>query len=288
MLTHERDLYLFDAATGTARRLTETPEADEELAELSPTGGHVAFVRSNDLYVIDCHSGQEKRLTSDGSKDLLNGILDWVYQEEVYGRGQFRAFWFSPSGEQLAFLQLDQTPVLPYAVTDSIHYRQELEETRYPKAGDPLPVARMWVADVKSGGLREVGLSDFPADDRIVVRVTWSPTGQLYLQVQNRIQNEQSILRVDHLTGVATRLLHEKSPGWIEVLGQPKFLPDGDFLWLSDLPAGRRHLHRFNTKTQTLKQLTKGDWDIAELQGVTPDGKTAFVTGNYSRRSMCS
>ena len=280
--THERDLYLFDATKGTARRLTSTPDTEEQLAELSPTGGHVAYVRDNDLYLIDCETGTEKRLTKDGSSELLNGILDWVYQEEIYGRGQFRAFWFSPNGQQLAFLQLDQTPVHRYSVSDSIHYRQELEETRYPKAGDPLPVARMWVADVGSGALREVGLSEFPAEDRLVVRVTWSPAGQLWLQVQNRIQNEQSILRVDHTTGVATRLLHEKSPGWIEVLGQPKFLPGGDFLWLSDLPSGRRHLHRFELATQSLKQLTKGDWDIAELQGITPDGKTAFVTGNYS------
>ncbi len=140
----------------------------------------------------------------------------------------------------------------------------------------------MWVADVSSGELREVGLSEFPADDRLVVRVTWSPSGELWLQIQNRIQNEQSILRVDHATGVAKRVLHEKSPGWIEVLGQPKFLPNGDFLWLSDLPGGRRHLHRFEVASQTLKQLTKGEWDIGELQGVSPDGKTAFVNGNYS------
>lgn len=280
--THERDLYLFDAAKGAARQLTSTPDSEEQLAELSPTGAHVAFVRDNDLYLIECASGNEKRLTKDGSSELLNGILDWVYQEEIYGRGQFRAFWFSPNGQQLAFLQLDQTPVHRYSVSDSIHYRQELEVTRYPKAGDPLPVARMWVADVGSGELREVGLSEFPADDRLVVRVTWSPTGELYLQIQNRIQNEQSILRVDYATGVATRVLHEQSPGWIEVLGQPKFLPGGDFLWLSDLPGGRRHLHRFDVKSQSLRALTKGDWDISELQGVTPDGKTALVTGNYS------
>ena len=280
--TQDRDLYLFDASAGTARQLTNTPEEEEQLAELSPTGGHVAFVRDNNLFVIDCRTGVERQITKDGSNDRLNGILDWVYQEEIYGRGQFRAFWFSPDGKQLAFLQLDQTPVLGYSVSDSIHYRQELEETRYPKAGDPLPVARLWLADVSSGALREVGLSEFPADDRLVVRVTWSPAGKLWVQVQNRIQNEQSILRIDTASGTAKRMLHEKSPGWIEVLGQPKFLPNGDFLWLSDLPAGRRHLFRFNVQTQSLKALTQGDWDIAELQGVTPDGQTALVTGNLS------
>ncbi len=280
--TYEQDLYLFDADAGQARRLTSTPKAEEQLAELSPTGAQAAFVRDNDLYLVDCQTGEERRLTHDGSSDLLNGILDWVYQEEIYGRGQFRAFWFSPDGQQLAFLQLDQTPVHRYSVSDSIHYRQELEETRYPKAGDPLPIARMWLAEVATGQLKEVSLSQFPPEDRLVVRVTWSPKGELWLQVQNRIQNEQSVLRVDAATGASTRALYEKSPGWIEVLGQPKFLPDGDFLWLSDLPGGRRHLYRFDVQTERLQPLTKGDWDIADLQGVTPDGRTAFVTGNYS------
>ncbi len=139
LLSHEQDLYLFKADSGSAGRLTFTPKAEEQLAELSPTGSHVAFVRDNNLFVVDCQTGDEKQLTKDGSSELLNGILDWVYQEEVYGRGNFRAFWFSPNGQQLAFLQLDQTPVQRYAVSDSIHYRQELEETRYPKAGDPCP-----------------------------------------------------------------------------------------------------------------------------------------------------
>ncbi len=96
--THERDLYLFDATKGTARKLTNTPDAEEQLAELSPTGNHVAFVRDNDLYVIDCETGAEKRLTKDGSSDLLNGILDWVYQEEIYGRGSSARFGSAPVG----------------------------------------------------------------------------------------------------------------------------------------------------------------------------------------------
>jgi dipeptidyl-peptidase 4 len=282
MLSQQSDIYLYDVAADTARQLTHSPKEAEELSELSPTGQHVAYVRDNDIYIVNCQTTEERRLTKDGSKELLNGILDWVYQEEVYGRGQFRAFWFSPDGQRLAFLQLDQSPVLHYQVSDSIHYRQQLEDTRYPKAGDPLPVARMWIADIASGQLREVDLSAFPADDRLVVRVTWSPQNELWLQIQNRIQTEQFVLRVDAASGQATRVLEEKSPGWIEILGQPKFLPDGDFLWLSDLPDGRRHLSRFDVQSGKLARLTNGDWDIGDLLAISPDGQTAFITGNIS------
>ncbi|MGN6544053.1 MAG: DPP IV N-terminal domain-containing protein, partial [Aureliella sp.] len=282
LLSQEKELYLFDAASGSARQLTQSPDAEEELAQVSPTGQQVAFVRDNDLFLIDVASAKQRRLTHDGSSELLNGILDWVYQEELYGRGNFRAFWFSPDGKQLAFLQLDESPVHHYRVSDSISYRQDLEDTRYPKAGDPLPVVQVWLAEVESGKLRKIDLSDFPANDRLVVRVSWSPDNELWLQIQNRIQTEQAVVRVDPRSGRAQRVLEEESPGWIEVLGTPKFLPDGDFLWLSDLPDGRRHLTRYDVQGDKLARLTNGGWDIAEILAVSPDGRTAFVSGNLS------
>ncbi len=281
LLSAANDLYYFDGATRKARPLTNSPE-EEELSELSPNGAYAGFVKKNDLYVIDCQTGEERRLTKDGSPELLNGKLDWVYQEEVYGRDKFRAFWFSPDSQRIAFLQLDESPVPHYEVSDSISYRQTLEDTRYPKAGEPLPIARVWIVDIASGQLREVDLSQHPAEDRLVVRFTWSPTNELWLQIQNRIQTEQTVLKVDPATGKTTRMLFEKSRGWIEVLGQPKFLPDGDFLWLSDLPDGRRHVHRFDVESRQLKALTRGDWDVADIVGVTADGKTAYVTGTIS------
>src|SRR5262245_28529682 len=81
---------------GAARELAGTADGECELAELSPDGAHVAFVQANDLILVDTASGTKRELTQDGSADVFNGKLDWVYQEEVYGRGDFKAFWWSP------------------------------------------------------------------------------------------------------------------------------------------------------------------------------------------------
>lgn len=282
LVPHRRDLYYFDAENGAARQLTHSSEEDEEFAELSPDGKHVAFLRKNDLWVVGTESTELKQLTKDGSEELLNGKLDWVYQEELYGRGNFKAYWWSPDGRQIAFLQLDQTPVLHYQVPDSTSFRQQLEDTRYPKAGDPLPVARMWIADVASGRMQQVDLSAFDETDRLIARVTWSPANELWLQILNRIQNKQSVVRVDRESGKAATLFTESTDGWIEVLGTPEFVINGDFLWLSDLPSGRRHLHRVSTATGKRTQLTSGDWDVEALLSVTSDKSTAFVSGNIS------
>jgi dipeptidyl-peptidase 4 len=282
LIAHRRDLYYFESTSQAVRQLTHSPDLDEELAELSPDGKYVAFVRENNLWLVDTESTELKQLTKDGSKELLNGILDWVYQEELYGRGNFKAFWWSPDSRTIAFLQLDQTAVARYQVSDSTSIRQSLEETRYPKAGDPLPTARMWILDVQSRTLREIDLSSHPAEDRLVARVTWSPNNELWLQIFNRIQNQQSLVQVDRGTSVTTKLFTESTSGWIEVLGTPVFLPGGDFLWLSDLPAGRRHLYRVSATTGAKTPLTSGEWDVDSLVSVSADSATAFVLANIS------
>ncbi len=282
LVPHRRDLYYFDADSGAARQLTHSETEDEEFAELSPDGRHVAFLRDNNLWVVATESTELKQLTKDGSEELLNGKLDWVYQEELYGRGNFKAYWWSPDGRQIAFIQLDQTPVLHYQVSDSISFRQQLEDTRYPKAGDPLPVARMWIVDVASGALNQVDLSEFNEADRLIARVTWSPSNELWLQVFNRVQNKQAVVRVDRETAKTSTLFTESTEGWIEVLGTPEFLSNGDFLWLSDLPNGRRHLYRVSATTGKRIPLTSGDWDIESLVSVSSDKSTAFVSGNIS------
>lgn len=282
LVSHRGDLYYFNSATDSVRQLTHSPDEKEQLAELSPTGEHVAFVRDNNLWVVDCESTELKQLTRDGSVERLNGILDWVYQEELYGRGNFKAFWWSPGGTQIAFLQLDQTQVPDYQVSDSISYGQSLEATRYPKAGQPLPDVHVGLVGIDSGETRHVDLSKFDAQDRLIARVTWSPDHQVWLQVFNRVQNRQDLVRVDPESMAARTLLTEVSPGWIEVRGTPRFLPDGDFLWLSDLPEGRTHLYRVSEQTGQRSQLTSGEWDVQSLVAVTPDPNTAFVLANSS------
>ena len=72
-----------------AVRLT-TGSAGEEHVSFSPDGRLVAFVRDNNLYVADVATAARTPLTTDGTAKILNGRLDWVYQEEIYGRGEPR------------------------------------------------------------------------------------------------------------------------------------------------------------------------------------------------------
>jgi len=99
----------------------------------------VAFVRKNDLYVAEVASGAEHRITNDGGEKVLNGKLDWLYQEEVYGRGTWRAFWWSPDSSELAFLRLDEEGVPNYTLVDDVESPAAVETSPYPRAGDQTP-----------------------------------------------------------------------------------------------------------------------------------------------------
>ncbi len=135
LLNWNNDLFYYQLGSDKAVRVTNNPE--EEVGEtFSPDDRMLGFVRNNNIYVYDLAAQRERRLTADGSPKILNGRLDWVYQEELYGRGNFEAYWWSPDSTQLAYLRLDENPVHEFTVVDQIPYHQTLEVTPYPLAGD--------------------------------------------------------------------------------------------------------------------------------------------------------
>jgi dipeptidyl-peptidase-4 len=119
LVNHANDLFYYEFGAERAWRLTSNP--DEEVGEtFSPDGRMVSYVRGNNIYITDLAAQRERALTSDGSPKILNGRLDWVYQEELYGRGNFEGYWWSPDSTMIAYLRLDETPVHEFTVVDHI------------------------------------------------------------------------------------------------------------------------------------------------------------------------
>src|SRR5215218_2268137 len=152
LVSRDNDLWLYDTAGGVLKRLTNTK--DEELeADFSPDGKWISFVRGNNLFVVDVARTREKQLTRDGGEKILNGYLDWVYEEELYGRGQKRGYWWSPDSKYIAFLRTDESPVPKFVLTDDTEPNQRVENTDYPQAGDPNPLVTLGIADVTKTSL---------------------------------------------------------------------------------------------------------------------------------------
>jgi dipeptidyl-peptidase-4 len=267
LVTIDDDLYFYDFTADRAARLTSAAGAEEE-ATFSPNGRLVAFVRANNLHTVDVSSRQERALTSDGASYLLNGKLDWLYQEEIYGRGRFRGYWWSPDSTRIAFLQLDERPVPEYTVADDIPYRQHVEITDYPKAGDPNPLAKLGVVAAAGGKVRWVDTRDYVPADTLIVDVDWAPaTGAIVYQLQDREQTWLDLHTADPASGRSRRLFRETTKAWVNGNGSPVWLKDGSFLWFSER-SGFKHLYHYRADGTLVRQVSDGRWEIRSLYGV--------------------
>jgi dipeptidyl-peptidase-4 len=279
LINHADDLFYYELGSDRAVRLTNNK--DEEVGEtFSPDGRMVGFVRGGNLYTIAIDGTHERRLTSDGGPKIFNGRLDWVYQEELYGRGNFEAYWWSPDSTRLAFLRLDETPVPTFTVVDHIPQHQEVEVTPYPQAGDPNPLVRLGVVNAGGGDVRWVDTAQYQPADLLIVRVGWTPDGkQVVYQAQNR---EQTLLDLNFAApsdGKSTNVLHETSKAWVEVTDDnPRWLKDGTFLWLSDR-TGFKHIYHYAPNGKLLHQVTDGRWDVRSIEGADEAKGLVYFTG---------
>jgi len=279
LINIDDDLFAYSITADRATRLTRSGGAKSE-ATFSPDGRHVAFVKQNNLFVATLGSTSERSLTSDGNPQLLNGTLDWVYSEELYGRGTHRAYWWSPDSSHIAFLQFDETAVPEYALVDDIPYHPAVERLKYPKAGDPNPIVRLGIVPVTSGSVRWVDTRKYT--DFLIVNVGWTPDSRdVVVQIQNRQQTWLDLNRADRATGAARNVLRETSTAWVERWQDssvdPIWLEDGSFLWLSER-SGWRHLYHYGADGRLIAQITHGQWEVRRTHGLDPTGSWIYFT----------
>jgi len=270
------DLWLMDLNGGVPRRLTDDRE-DKEDAIFSPSGDRVAFVEDNNLYTVDLASGLLKKLTADGNENLLNGKLDWVYEEELAQRSTGRAYEWSPDGSKVAYLSLDDAPVPQYPLTHYLSDHVSLTNQRFPQAGDPNPKPAMHVVTVTGGGPKtwNYPLQD-PDAEYFSPEFRWTTDSKsVAFSTLNRGQTDLVVHLWDPEVGSDRKLLEEKDPYWINAIDAPYFLKDGHrFLWLSERD-GWLHLYLYNLNGQLERPLGSGDWMIDRSTFSNP-GISAF------------
>lgn len=279
LINHANDLFYYEFGSDRAIRVTHSPQ--EEVGEgFSPDGKFISYVRSGNLYVADLASQRERALTSDGGDKILNGRLDWVYQEELYGRGNFGAYWWSPDSSRIAFLRLDESPVPNFPVVDHIPIGQILENTPYPKAGDPNPTVKLGVVNAAGGDIIWVDTGNYMPEDLLIVRVGWFPDGKkVWYQAQNRIQSYLDLNTANPDNGSSANLFRETSKAWVEVVDEGlRWLNNGSFLWLSSRD-GWHHIYHYGADGKLIRQVTKGDWDVRTLDEIDEGKGTLYFTG---------
>ncbi len=266
--------WTFDLEDRSLAPVSEEP-GPQMFARFSPGGEKVAFVRRNDLFVVDLETGRERALTTTGAENVINGTTDWVYEEELGFRDAFR---WGPEGRRIAYLQLDQSPVdsFPYQVNQDSLY-PEISWVRYPKAGTENSRVRVGVVDVASA---ETSWLELPfTSDHYIARLGWpGDSDRVALQLLNRRQNRVSLVFGNVATGDTSTVIAEEDSAWVDVGGRLHWVDGtGRFVWAGE-PGDDRHLYLYSSDGTLVRQLTSGDWEVTSVHGVDARRDRVYFT----------
>ena len=196
----------------------------------SPDHSKIAYTLGNNLYSIDVNTREIVQHTKDGSDVILNGYASWVYYEEIFGRAsRYKAFWWSPDSKLLAFYRFDNSKVPMFPIYNSEGQHGSLNETRYPKAGDPNPEVKIGFVSVRGS---EIVWADFDSSmDQYFGIPFWNGEGDRFMvSWMDRSQDNLKMYSVDPIYGNKYLIYEEHQSTWIDWMEQMLFTKDGMYI----------------------------------------------------------
>ena len=279
------DYWVYDFKKNEIQKLGRNMSSSSLMfAKFSPNERFVAYVSkektesgirnsstSVNIYLESLDDRSIKKLTSsNGTKKLINGTFDWVYEEEFGCRD---GFIFNEDGTRIAFWQIDANQVRDFYMinnTDSIYsYTIPVE---YPKVGEDLTPARIGVINLSNA---EITWMKIPGEQNkfYLPRMTWMPgRNDLMIQQLNRKQNHSKIYIANANDGSTELLMEEKDDAWVDlrsswpyqVQAGWKFINNGkEFLYTTE-KDGWSHIYRFDITNKTEYLVTKGNYDVVK------------------------
>jgi len=241
--------------------------SEEKIQEptVSPDGSKVAYGYKNNLYIKNLRTGNVKQITFDGEKNkIINGITDWVYEEEF---GFVRAFEWNANGDKIAYLRFDETEVPEFSmdIYGKDLYPKQLV-FKYPKAGEKNAVVSLYIFDLEINKISKVKLNK-PYNDFYIPRIKWTNNPDvLSAQYMNRHQNELDLWTINATSMEPNLVLAEKDNAYIDVTSNLTFLKDNSFIWTSE-KDGFNHVYHYSKHGDLINQVTKGNWEVTRYYG---------------------
>jgi len=268
------DYWVLDRKSGGLRQLggREAKPSTLMFAKFSPDGGRVAYVRENNLYVEDLGSGGITALTTDGSRTLINGTFDWVYEEELMN--YYADGWrWSPDGRSIAYWQLNADRVKNFNLidnTDSLYSR--VTPVQYPKVGQENSAARIGIVPAAGGATRWLDIEGDPRE-HYIPRMDWAAgSDEVILQRLNRLQNTNQVMLGDVRTRKVRTVLTEHDSTWVDVVDDVVWLDRGkQFTWVSERD-GWNHVYAVSRDGKTVRLVTRAPHDVLDVVGIDDKG----------------
>jgi len=253
----------------------------------SPDGFQIAFVRNNNIYLVKLLFGNsESQVTKDGEfNKVLNGIPDWVYEEEF---GFNRAFEFSADSKMIAYIRFDESKVPMYSfpwykglAPEKKEYATYPGEYRYkyPKAGEVNSTVTVHTYDIKSHVTRQM---DLPLDaDGYIPRIKFTSNPEkLAIMTLNRHQDRFDLYMANPRSGLCKLTIRDNAPQYIkeQAYSNIAFYPEN--IVLMSERDGYNHLYLYTIGGNLVKQITKGKFEVKDFLGWDRNSNIFYYSSN--------
>ncbi len=247
------------------------PDGAENM-DASPNEDYIAYTENLNLFLY--HNHQTVQLSNDGTRDVVYGKS--VHREEF---GIVKGTFWSPQNHQLAFYRMDQSMVTDYPIVDFAEKPAKDNPIKYPFAGERSHEVTVGVYDIQNN--KTVYLKTGEPKDQYLTNIAWSPDERfIFIAVLNRDQNHMWLNQYNASTGDFVKTLFEETDDkYVEPLHPVLFIKDNpsQFIWQSRRD-GYNHLYWYDIDGKLLKQITRGEWEVIDVNGFDVQGKHVLFT----------
>uniref|UniRef100_A0A3Q0SVF4 Fibroblast activation protein, alpha n=1 Tax=Amphilophus citrinellus TaxID=61819 RepID=A0A3Q0SVF4_AMPCI len=244
----------------------------------APTGNKYAYVLDFNIFFKSSVTADETvQLTRNGKKnEILNGVPDWVYEEEVFASNG--AIWWSSTGKFLAYAEFNDTEVhkVEYSWYGSDQYPQTVA-VPYPKAGSALTKVKLFVVDTTnpSQPTQVFAPASVSSGDHILGSVTWVSDERIAVQWLTRRQN-YVVVQIYDFDGSRwkekQKFEQTSKTGWVgHYVPLPLFFAEDklSFYKVMSDTNGYKHIHYVKDGKAT--PVTSGKWEVIYISKLTKD-----------------
>ncbi|MBS1493233.1 MAG: S9 family peptidase [Bacteroidetes bacterium] len=247
--------YLYDIKTKTTKQFS----GYGMYADFSPDGKNIAYVRDNNIYLVELETFTEKQITTDGVKEkIINGMTDWVYEEEFAIN---RGFFWSPSGDKIAYYKFDESNVKEFSLTYYEGLYPKEYKYKYPKAGEENSKVKVYLYDLKTGENKQINTTD--ENDIYIPRIKWTnDNNTLSFQILNRQQNKLDLYFADASTGNSKLIFSHTNKYFLDINNNLTFTGNTGFIWDEN-----NNLYHYDLNGNLLNNISSGKNDEDKFLG---------------------
>jgi len=269
------DYWLLNLSNNTLTQLGGKliKESNLMFAKFSPDATRVAYVVDNNIFVEELSSNKITQLTKDAGNGIINGLFDWVYEEEFGIRDGFR---WSPDGKKIAYWQLDTSGSKDFIMinnTDELY--PTLTRFPYPKVGETNALATIGIVDLNTQATTWVQLPN-NSREMYIPRMNWSGNNEeILVQHLNRKQDRNALYLANTSSGEVNKIYTEEDEHFLDGITDAKWINNGEnFIWASET-SGWRHFYSISRDGKTKLDLTPGEFDVVYIE--TVDEKSGWL-----------